>query len=172
MWSYDAMNRRILFILLVLLLGGCGFQLRGSAIMPFESLFIESAGVSAGTELHRALREGSEVRLLASPPEAETVLQLFGEQREKRILSLNTSGKVSEYMLLYRLSFRLRDGKGVEWAPAQTLELRRDYTFSDAQVLAKEQEELLLYREMQTDAVRQLMRRLSAMKQLPIPDAD
>jgi LPS-assembly lipoprotein len=75
-------------------------------------------------------------------------------------------------MLLYRLSFRLRDGKGIEWAPAQTLELRRDFTFSDAQVLAKEQEELLLYREMQTDAVRQLMRRLSAMKQLPVPDAD
>jgi LPS-assembly lipoprotein len=166
------MKQPILLLLMAALLGSCGFQLRGAAQMPFQSLYIESAGVAAGGELHRALREGSEVKLVASPPEAEAILRLFGEQREKRILSLNTSGKVSEYMLLYRLSFRLLDGKGVEWAPTQTLELRRDFTFTDAQVLAKEQEELLLFREMQSDAVRQLMRRLSAAKKIPPPNAD
>lgn len=166
------MKQPILLMLLALLLGACGFQLRGSAPMPFETLYMEAGGAAVGGELQRAIREGSQARLVASPPEAEAVLQLFGEQREKRILSLSSSGKVSEYMLLYRISFRLRDRSGVEWAPAQTLELRRDFTFSDAQVLAKEQEEILLFREMQSDAVRQLMRRLSAMKKIPPPDAD
>lgn len=166
------MKRFIPVLLAAALLGGCGFQLRGAAPMPFETLYMEAGGVAAGGELQRVIREGSQARLVASPPEAEVVLQLFGEQREKRILSLSTAGKVSEYMLIYRLSFRLRDSKGIEWAPAQTLELRRDYTYSDSQVLAKEQEEILLFREMQSDAVRQVMRRLSAMKKIPPPDAD
>ncbi len=42
--------------------------------------------------------------------------------------------------------------------------LRRDYSFNDEQVLSKESEEALLYRDMRTDAVHQLVRRLQAAK--------
>jgi LPS-assembly lipoprotein len=44
-------------------------------------------------------------------------------------------------------------------APSDIL-LRRDLTYSDTDVLGKEQEEALLYRDMQNDAVQQLVRRL------------
>ena len=40
----------------------------------------------------------------------------------------------------------------------------RDITFNDSQVLAKEQEEALLYRDMLSDLVTQIMRRLQAAK--------
>jgi len=42
--------------------------------------------------------------------------------------------------------------------------LRRDMTYDDTEVLAKESEEALLYRDMKTDAVQQMLRRLSVAK--------
>ena len=45
-----------------------------------------------------------------------------------------------------------------------TVQLKRTITFNEAQVLAKESEEALLYRDMQSDLVQQIMRRLSVVK--------
>jgi len=156
--------KKILLLALVLLLGACGFQLRGAAQLPFKSLYVESGGSVLGVDLQRALRYGSNVQIVNTPGEAQAVLQVLGESREKRILSIGSNGRVSEYVLFYRLSFRLHDGKGKELLPAQPLELKRDISFNDAQVLAKEQEEAMLYRDMQGDAVQQVIRRLNAVK--------
>ena len=67
-----------------------------------------------------------------------------------------------------RFSFRLVDKHGQEVIAPNEILLRRDLAFDDSQVLAKEQEEILLYRDMQGDLVQQLMRRLSAAR---MPDA-
>lgn len=156
--------KKILILGLLLMLGACGFQLRGTAQLPFRSLYVDGGGSALGVDLQRALRYGSNVKIAATPGEAQAVLQVLGESREKRILSIGSSGRVSEYVLFYRLSFRLHDGKGKELMPAQLLELKRDISFSDAQVLAKEQEEAMLYRDMQNDAVQQIIRRLNTVK--------
>jgi len=82
------------------------------------------------------------------------------ELREKVILSLDTSGRVREYQLRYRVGFSLRDAKGRNWIAPNEIVLTRDISFND-QVLAKEAEEALLYRDMQTDMVQQIVRRLA-----------
>jgi len=69
---------------------------------------------------------------------------------------------VREYRLIYRVGFRVHDGKGAEYVPPTTLELSRDISFNDSDVLAKESEEQLLVRDMQTDMVQQIMRRLAS----------
>jgi LPS-assembly lipoprotein len=69
---------------------------------------------------------------------------------------------VREYTLRYTVSFRVHDGKGGEFLPVNTVQLTRDITFNDSDVLAKETEEQLLYRDMQFDMVQQVMRRLAA----------
>lgn len=156
--------RQLLFLVLVLFLGACGFQLRGAAQFPFETVYVNKGGSFIGPELERALRDGGSAKVVNTPGEAQAVLQILNEGREKRILSLNAAGRVSEYLVLYRVSFRVRDAKGKDLLPTQEIELKRDFSYSDAQVLAKEQEELLLYRDMLGDAAQQVMRRLSAMK--------
>ena len=42
--------------------------------------------------------------------------------------------------------------------------MSRDMTYSDTQVLAKAEEEKLLYRDMQNDAAQQILRRMAAVK--------
>ena len=69
-----------------------------------------------------------------------------------------------EFQLIYRVSYRVHDGKGREFIPPGDVVLRRDITYNDSQVLAKEQEEILLVRDMQSDAVQQLLRRLSVAR--------
>ena len=95
----------------------------------------------------------------------------MAESREKIILSLNSAGRVREYQLHQRFAFRVRDGKGVELMPPNEITLTRDITFNDAQLLAKEQEEVLLYRDMQNDLGQQILRHIAAAKPAAIKPA-
>ena len=64
------------------------------------------------------------------------------------------------------MKFKLRTPQGKELIPETEMLQQRDISFNEAAVLAKEAEEALLYRDMQTDIVQQLMRRLAAVKTL------
>ena len=159
---------RLVVVALTLLLAACGFQLRGVANLPFESLYVDGGGNPAlAVEIGRAIRSGSQTRLTERAADAQAVLQVQGAGREKRILSLSGAGRVREFQLIYRVNFRLTDKDGRDLTPVQPIELRRDMAYDDAQALAKEQEEALLYRDMQSDAIMQLMRRLAAAKLQP-----
>jgi LPS-assembly lipoprotein len=90
---------------------------------------------------------------------------VFSEEfREKNILSLTSQGRVREFQLRYRVGFRVHDGKGGEFIPQTSIALTRDITFNDTDVLAKEAEEQLLFRDMQSDMVQQIMRRLAVSR--------
>jgi LPS-assembly lipoprotein len=148
-----------------LLLSACGFQLRGTAQLPFKTLYLQAASTSPfALQLKRAIEAGTSTRVTDSPAEADVVLQILAELKEKQILSLTGGGRVSEFLLRYRVSFRLTDRLNREHIPASEIVLRRDYTFNDQQVLSKEHEEAILYRDMRVDAVQQLLRRLQATR--------
>jgi LPS-assembly lipoprotein len=83
---------------------------------------------------------------------------------QKVILSFSTAGRVSEFRLVYRVSYRMTDSKGIERIPTTEIVLQRDFAFNDTEVLSKESEEALLYRDMENDAAQQLLRRLQAAK--------
>jgi LPS-assembly lipoprotein len=161
---------RVLAILaLAWITASCGFQLRGQARLPFENLYVAVPEISQlGTELKRNIIAGTHTKLVNDPAQAQAILSVFAEDRSKVILSFDTSGRVREFQLRYRLSFRLADAKGRDYLPQSEIRLTRDISFNDAQVLAKESEELLLYRDMQSDMVQQILRRLSSAPATPI----
>lgn len=147
------------------LLSACGFQLRGQATLPFETLFVQASPTSPfALQLRRAVQSGSSTRITERADQAEAVLQVLNELAEKEILSLGSGGRVREFQLRYRVSYRLTDLRNREHIPASEIVLRRDYSFNDEQALSKEAEEALLYRDMREDAVQQLVRRLQLAK--------
>jgi LPS-assembly lipoprotein len=155
----------VAIFLLATILSSCGFQLRGQASIPFKTLFVETDGYSLfANDLERAIRSGSQTRIAQDRNEAEAVLKIVREAQEKVILSLSTGGKVKEFELRYRVAYRLTDFAGNDLAPPGEIILRRDMTYDDTVVLAKESEEALLYRDMKADAVQQMLRRLSVAK--------
>lgn len=155
------------FILLAatLLLAACGFELRGTATLPFNSLYVQAAPTSLlATQLKRTVLAGTDTRIAERPEQAEVILHILNELQEKQILSLSGGGRVSEFELRYRVSYRLTDAKNREHIPANEIVLRRDFSYTDDQALAKQSEEALLFRDMRDDAVSQLVRRLQAAK--------
>jgi LPS-assembly lipoprotein len=150
---------------LALALAGCGFHLRGQATLPFNTLYVQAAPLSPfALQLKRAVQSGSSTKVIDRPEQAEAILQILQELQEKEILSLGAGGRVREFQLRYRVQFRLTDEKNREHIPATEIILKRDYSFNDDQVLSKESEEALLYRDMRADAVYQMVRRLQAAK--------
>lgn len=150
-------------------LGACGFQLRQAPNLPFDTLYASFAESSSlGQELRRSL-ESSGVRVLTDNRQldaAQVILEVLQDQREKVVVGVNTSGLVREFQLRVRFKFRLRDKAANEVIPETELLLQRDFSFSESNALAKEAEEALIYRSMQSDIVQQALRRLSAVKTL------
>jgi len=146
-----------------LLLSGCGFQLRGTADLPFETLYLPPASTPGiALDLKRNVQAGTRTTVVDDPKKADAVFEFSQEVRDRLILALSSSGRVREYQLRYRVAYRVHDGKGADIIPTSTVQLTRDITYADSDVLSKEAEEGLLYRDMQSDMVQQIMRRMAA----------
>jgi LPS-assembly lipoprotein len=151
-------------------LTACGFALRGQQNFAFRTLYSSVAESSpVGVELRRQITSGGDVQWLSQATQragADVVLDLLSEQREKVVVGVNASGQVREFQLRLRISFRLSTPQGRVLIPNSELLLQRDISFNESAVLGKEAEEALLYREMQSDAVQQILRRLAAVRSL------
>lgn len=163
------LSRRIAgLVVLAGVLGGCGFRLRGQQTFVFTSIAVLPQGGSAmAQELRRSFNNTVRVLKAGEPlNQAQVVLELAGEQREKTVVGVNASGQVREFQLRMRVSFRLTTPDGQDLVEPDEIVQQRDISYTETAALAKETEEVSLYRDMQTDIVQQILRRLSALKQL------
>jgi len=152
-------------VFVCLCLAACGFKLRGTQQLPFATIALNFPPNSPlGTELARNIRAGTNTQIISDATKADAVFDLLGELRDRQVLTIDAQGRALEYTLRDRLRFRLRDSKGREVIEATDLQVQRDISFNDSQRLSKESEETLLYRDMQTDLVQQLLRRIAAAK--------
>lgn len=155
--------RALFLMLLVTSLVACGFHLRGAADVSFSSIFIQGNPLVISKKLVKSLNTNG-VKVLPSAEGAELLLEMIGEESEKRILSLAGRGTVNEFELYYRVHYRTKSAGSELWSQAQTVEARRDFTYDDANLLAKQGEEKRLNENMQQDVLSSLMRRLSSLK--------
>jgi LPS-assembly lipoprotein len=156
------------WIVVLVLSGGlvaCGFHLRGEAKYAFSSIFVNVTGAPVfESGVKRALDASGSAKVAKTPTDAQVILDIPPISDEKDVLSLSGGGSVREYALLMRVSFRLHDADGLDWLPPGEIVVRRSYTFNETEVLARDAEEQRLLREMQGDAIAQLIRRLQAAK--------
>ena len=159
------MRRFLIFAALMLLLDGCGFQLRGSQTLPIERLYLAlPINSPIGAEISRVVRSSTNAKVVQDRKDAQAIVELLGEQREREVLSINAQGRARDYQLRLRTTFRVVDPEGVELIAPTSLIARRDIGFNESELLAKESEEALLYRDMQSDLVRQIVNRLQGIK--------
>lgn len=158
-------RRHLLLTVAAGALGGCGFALRRAPELPFARLAL--LGFKADSPLERELRHqlasSASTRIVANPQQADAVLVVHRDLREKVVAASTAAGQVRELELRVRLEFSLRKPGGEELMARTELMLKRDMNYTERDALGKEQEEELLYRAMQTDVVSQVMRRLAAV---------
>lgn len=150
--------------LLLALLGltACGFQMRGYADLSFRTLYI-NGNISISKELKKSLAVNG-VKIVTEQEEAELMMDLMNEVTEKRILSLSGTGVVREFDLIYRVTYRIKEPSEELWGEPKTIETRRDFSYSDREVLATGYEEQRLNTEMRQETTQQLVRSLVAYK--------
>jgi LPS-assembly lipoprotein len=149
-------------------LSACGFQLRSVGDYPFKTLYANFAINSPlGIELRRNLLGTGRIEVWSDPSQmlkADAILDILGEERQQVVVGINALGQVRELQLRLRVRFRLRTPDGVTWIDAVELAQQRDLSFTETAALSKEIEQAMMYRDMQTDIVQQIMRRLAMVK--------
>jgi LPS-assembly lipoprotein len=150
---------------LVLLVQGCGFKLRGATNMNFTTLYTNFPQNSpVGADFRRILRSQADVALVDEAAKGQLRLIVLNDNREREIVGYSATGRPREYQLRQVLRYQLQDRKADPLGDPVQIIVRRDISTSDAEINAKQQEEELLYKEMQSDIVEQLIRRLSAAR--------
>ncbi len=165
------MRRALLLgILSSLLLAGCGFALRQAPEFAFRSLRINAPESSTVAQtLKRQLADNTRLQLVADSPggaQAEVILDILQEQRERIVVGLNTAGQVRNFSLRERIKFRLRTPQGKDLIGETEILQQREVSYIESAALAKEAEQAVLYRDMQNEIAQSLLRRLAAVKGL------
>jgi len=145
------------------LLASCGFELRGDPAVGSKTLSV-TGGSQGAAEIRRTLSIGP-TRLVAPPAEAEAQLRILNEAREKSVYTLTGAGRVYEFQLRLAVKYQLSVPGREEPVIAPTdIEARRLITYVESAPIAKETEEQLLYKDMQVDLARQILRHIAAVK--------
>jgi len=149
----------------LLLLSGCGFHVRGNYQLPATvgAVFIDVPGYDYDLRhrLQRTLASRG-VRLVEDPTAADAVLQIKDPKFATRVLSVGIDARVREHELRYTLGFELRRRDGTFLVAPQTVELLRDITYDETNVLGSQSEQNAGRLELQDLAVQQIIRRLAA----------
>jgi LPS-assembly lipoprotein len=158
----------VLVLMMLTLLNACGFHLRGLADIPFKTVYVEGNKLPISPDVIRILKTNG-VEITKDKENAELVVEIMRDDATKRILSLggggrNVAGAVREFELVHVLTFRMRTGKSEKWEKPSTIQNRRDFSYTDAEILAKAYEEVMLYENMRQDAVREILRQIEVYR--------
>jgi len=164
----DRILTSVILLFAAIATAACGFHLRGSGKYELSPELATLRIAVEGSQLQNdplvvamkdALRAQTDIQVVDSGK--VPLLQLYGEHFDNQVLSVNSTGKVSQYLLKYAVSFRLSDKDGKPLAESQTVGVRRDQSFDNTNVLLTEREIEDQRREMRSDAVQQILRRLA-----------
>jgi LPS-assembly lipoprotein len=157
--------RTLYLVLLLLVLSGCGFHLRGTVVLPenMARTYIAAGNSSAlGYELENMLTAAGGV-VVHERAEATAILTLHEERLSSRVLTLDAQGRTSGRVLTLLASFSMVDAQGRVVAEHEGVRIERDFSFDPDNVLAQGGEESLLQEEMRRLAAQQILRRTRAL---------
>lgn len=152
-----------IFCLLITLLSGCDWRLRGSGANSFteEAIFLDVS--SASGENPAVYREIYSIlmrrKALASRKQADVQLILGRQDINRRTISVNKNAIAAEFQLTLKVPFKILSKQG-EVLRQSTAMLTRSYTFNEQDIVGKHKEEELLKKEMVSDIAHQILRQL------------
>ena len=163
----------LVLVVLSLTLGtsGCGgWYLRGTheSKLSVKRLFVR--GLSAGPLYQWFVTElsYSGVQVVGSAAQADAIIELQGEQYDRRVLSVDAqTGKVREIELGLEVEISVRAPDGRLISAPDKVNWTQDFVFDEASPLGTEEAEATIRYEIAKDAARGLVIRLEAVEFKP-----
>ena len=159
----NAIQKKFITLIILLMITSCGFHMRGMTEISFKTISLEGKELSFTKNLKKILNS-NKVAIVLPSENPELRVELIGEESEKRILSLSGQGLVREYEIFYRVRYRIKTTESETWSQENTMEIRRDFTFSDANLIGKEEEERQLNESMRNEAIANLFNQIQLIK--------
>jgi len=144
---------------MLLMITSCGFHLRGMTEISFKTISLEGKELSFTKNLKKTLAN-NKVAIILPTENPELRIELLSEESEKRILSLSGQGLVREFEIFYRVRYRIKTIDSETWSQENIIETRRDFTFSDSNLIGKEEEERQLNESMRNEAITNLFNQI------------
>ena len=159
------MKKLIITIAVALLISACGFHLRGIIDVPewLTNISIISNDVNNKqlASLLKSQLEGYKIHVNPDPALAQYWLIIDRSNYQQQIISIGASTNPRQYQLILTVDFMLQDRKGQIIKPKRQITVSRQLTVNNDRILGSNEEETILIREMQQDAVIQIINRLS-----------
>jgi len=156
-------QKKLIAILLLIVITSCGFHLRGMTEISYKTISLEGKELSLTKNLKKILNT-NKVAIVSSTENPELRVELLSEESEKRILSLSGQGLVREFEIFYRVRYRIKTSDSEIWNEEELIETRKDFTYSDSNLLAKEEEEKKLNEAMSNEAITNLFNQIQLIK--------
>jgi len=161
----NALRATLVLVVAAFLLAGCGFHLQGSGSLPegmrrFYAITADQVTPFA-VELRRAI-ERSGGQLTSTAAEADTVVRIQRDRSGRRVLSVSTRNTPQEFEIFYLIEYSVDRG-GKEVLELQPLEMIRNLSFDETQLLAKDREEVIIREAMARDLAVLVTRRLESL---------
>jgi LPS-assembly lipoprotein len=158
-------RRTMLALPACLAFAACGFELRQAPQMRFQR--VQLTGFAAKSPLAAELRQSIDAspgtQVVDSAAQAQVILEALTDTRDRSVVASTATGLVREIQLRARLQFRLRTPDGKELiAPTEIVQVR-ELSYNEGIALAKQYEEAAQFKNMQSDIVAQVIRRLAAV---------
>lgn len=146
-------------------LSACGFHLRGSEALPPEMAvtYIQSSNPFSTLvdDFAEALRTRG-AKVTERLEDATAVLRIEANDKDRDVLSVNTSGKVLEYDLRQIIQFSVATAENLPIVESQTVSMRRAYLYKSTDVLGSEREKDAVRHTLQKNLVNMAMLRIAA----------
>ena len=156
-------HKKLIAILLLLVITSWGFHLRGMTEISFKTISLEGKELSLTKNLKKILNT-NKVAIVSSTENPELRVELLSEESEKRILSLSGQGLVREFEIFYRVRYRIKTSDSEIWSQENIIETRKDFTYSDSNLIGKEEEERQLNEAMRIEAITSLFNQIQVIK--------
>ena len=169
---YKVGMKPLLSMVGLLLLTGCGFQLRSwDLASAYRIAHIES---DVDSSIERDLRGAFESAGLAVVEEGEADLYLTIEREdfEQRSGMYTGDGRVAGYQLRLRVAYQANNAIGKSLVSSRTLLEERSFPLNRANVLGSDAEKRLLMQEMRDDIVERIVRTLALVADQAVKPLD
>lgn len=152
--------KKVVVFVMALLLSACGYHLRGAFELPasMKNIYVEGGSPQLREQFKQAIRSSS-AQLASSRTGAGIVIKIFDEDFNRRVLSLSSRGKTNEFELYYRLDYELANAGDALLMARQPVEIRREYYNDQQFMIAKDNEETVIRKEMYQQAVHTIVNR-------------
>ena len=156
-------QKKLIVILFLLVITSCGFHMRGMTEISFKTISLEGKELSFTKNLKKILNT-NKVAIVSPTDNPELRVELLSEESEKRILSLSGQGLVREFEIFYRVRYRIKTSDSEIWSQENIIETRKDFTYSDSNLIGKEEEERQLNEAMRNEAITNLFNQIQLIK--------